>query len=82
MCAQSCPTLCNPTIVTHQAPGSTVHGIFPTRIMEWVAPSPGDLPNPGIKPVSSVSPALAGRFFTTEPPGNPHKGILLSHKKE
>ena len=29
-------------------------------------PSPGDLPNPGIKP---MSPALAGGFFTTEPPG-------------
>ena len=29
-------------------------------------PSPRDLPNPGIEP---VSPALAGRFFTTEPPG-------------
>ena len=29
-------------------------------------PSPGDLPNPWIKP---MSPALAGRFFTTEPPG-------------
>jgi len=27
-------------------------------------PSPGDLPNPGIK---SVFPALAGRFFTTKP---------------
>ena len=31
-------------------------------------PSPGDLPNPGIKP---VSPALASWFFTTEPPGKP-----------
>ena len=31
-------------------------------------PPPGDLPNPGIKP---MSPALAGRFFTTEPPGKP-----------
>ena len=30
--------------------------------------SPGDLPNPGIKP---VSPALASGFFTTEPPGKP-----------
>ena len=29
-------------------------------------PSLGDLPHPGIK---SMSPALAGRFFTTEPPG-------------
>ena len=29
-------------------------------------PSPGNLPNPGIKPMSL---ALAGRFFTTESPG-------------
>ena len=29
-------------------------------------PPPGDLPNPEIKP---ASPSLAGRFFTTEPPG-------------
>ena len=28
-------------------------------------PSPGHLPNPGIKPVSLMSPALAGGFFTT-----------------
>ena len=31
-------------------------------------PSPEDLPNPGIKSKSPVSPALAGRFFTP-PPG-------------
>ena len=31
-------------------------------------PSPGDLPDPGIEP---VSPALAGGFFTVEPPGKP-----------
>ena len=31
-------------------------------------PSSGDLPDPGIEP---VSPALAGGFFTTEPPGKP-----------
>ena len=35
-------------------------------------PSPGDLPDPGIEP---MSPALAGGFFTTEPPGKPK--ILL-----
>ena len=35
-------------------------------------PSPGDLPDPGTEPASS---ALAGRFFTTEPPGNPGKGM-------
>ena len=28
-------------------------------------PAPGDLPNPGIEPTSLMSPALAGRFFTT-----------------
>ena len=28
-------------------------------------PSPGDLPDPGIKPVSLTSPAVAGGFFTT-----------------
>ena len=33
-------------------------------------PSPGDLPDPEIELVSLVSPALAGRFFTTAPPGN------------
>ena len=31
-------------------------------------PSPGDLPDPGIEP---VSPALAGGFFTAEIPGKP-----------
>ena len=31
-------------------------------------PSPGDLPDPGVK---LMSPALAGGFFTTEPPGKP-----------
>ena len=37
-------------------------------------PPPGDLPDPGIEP---VSPALAGRFFTTEPPGKPNSEIRL-----
>ena len=31
----------------------------------------GDLSNPGIKPASLVSPALAGGFFTAVPPGKP-----------
>ena len=34
-------------------------------------PTPGDRPDPGIEPVSLVSPALAGGFFTTVPPGKP-----------
>ena len=36
-------------------------------------PPPGDLLNPGIKPASLESPALAGGFFTAEPPGKPSK---------
>ena len=31
-------------------------------------PPPGDLPDPGIKPASLESPALAGRFFAIVPP--------------
>ena len=38
-------------------------------------PSPGDLPDRGIKP---TSPALAGGFFTTEPPGKPAMSAILS----
>ena len=34
-------------------------------------PPPGDLPNPGMKPVSLAFPALAGGFFTSEPAGKP-----------
>ena len=33
-------------------------------------PTPGDLSDRGIEPVFSASPALEGRFFTTEPPGD------------
>ena len=36
---------------------------------------PGNLPDPGIKLVSLTSPALAGCFFTTEPPGKPNLGV-------
>ena len=34
-------------------------------------PSPGDLSDPGIKPTSPAALALAGGFFTAEPPGKP-----------
>ena len=36
-----------------------------------------DLPRPGLEP---VSPALAGRFSTTVPPGKPYTTILSSYK--
>ena len=67
---QSWPALCHP--MDHSPPVSSVRGILQARILEQVAtlcPSPWDLPDPGIKPVSPVAPALAGRFFTAEPSG-------------
>ena len=56
---QSCPTLCDP--VDCSPPGSSVHGLFQARLLEWIAfPFPGDLLDPGIKP---GSPALQEDFF-------------------
>ena len=53
----------------HSPPGSSVHEILQTRGLEWVPfPSPGDLPDLEIEP---ASPALVGKFFTTEPPSKP-----------
>ena len=67
MCAQLCPTLCNAMDCSPW--GSSVHGISQQGYWSGLPfSSPGDLPNPGIKLASSVSPALAGRFFTTELP--------------
>ena len=55
------------------APGSSVHGIFQQEYWSGLQfPSLGDLYDPGLK---STSPALAGGFFTTDPPGKPHMYI-------
>ena len=67
-CVLSCvPRSVTPWTVATQSP---VSGGF-SRQEYWSGlpfPSPRDLPNPGFKP---VSPALAGRFFITCPPGKP-----------
>ena len=64
---QSCPTLCDS--MDCSPPGSSVYGILQARILQWVAiPSPGDLPNPGVKPWSS---ALQLDSLPSEPPGKP-----------
>ena len=50
-------------------PGSSVHGIFQARIVVGLpCPPPGDIPGSGIEAMSFMSPALAGRFFTTSTP--------------
>ena len=74
-----------PWTVPHQAPLS----VDSTDRQEYWSglpiPSPGDLPYPGSEPMSLMSPALAGGFFTPEPPGKPNSNIrrcwrpLLTH---
>ena len=61
---QSCPSLCNPWTVAHQAPlsmGFSWQGYWSGLPF----PPPGDLPDSGIEPVSPESPALVGGFFTS-----------------
>ena len=68
-----CLTLCDPKDCN--PPGSSVHGISGGRILEWVAISfskgsswPRD---------RTLISCIAGRFFTTEPPGKPNVPLLL-----
>ena len=88
---KSCLTLATPLTIAHQVP---LPMGFP-RQEYWSGlpfPSPGDIPDPEIEP---KSPALACKFFTTEPPGKPinrwilpfatiqinHEGIILKWSK-
>ena len=62
---QLCLTLCDP--VDCSPASSSVHADSPGE-EHWSGlpcPPPGDLPNPGFRASSLVSPALAGVFFTT-----------------
>ena len=57
-----------PWTVTRQAPLSM--GFFRQEYWSGLPfPTPGDLPDPGIEHASLASPALAGGFFTSVPPG-------------
>ena len=69
--------LCDP--MDCSLPGSSIHGIFPARILEWVAKSssrrpfwPRDLTH--VSYVSCVS-CIPGEFFTFEPSGKPIRSI-------
>ena len=44
-------------------------------------PPPQDLPDPGIKPKSLLSPALAGRYFATRTTGKPQLTLYLNSKR-
>ena len=69
-----------PWTVTHQVPLSMEF----SRQEYWSGlpfPFPGDLPDPGIEPVSLSSPALAGRFFTSWATGEALKNTVVSGGK-
>ena len=78
LCACSVFTLTRVCSLTQSCPALQTQGLWPTRLLSLAFPrqecwsglpcSPGDGPDPGIKP---ASPALAGGFFTSEPAGKP-----------
>ena len=73
VCVQSLQSyliLCHP--MARDPPGSSVRGIFPARILEWVGISyfSGSSQPRNRTSVSSIS-YTAGGFFTAEPPGKP-----------
>ena len=71
----TCSVLSN-SLRSHQAPLSMG---FPRREYRigLPFPSPGDFPGPGIEP---LSPALAGGFFTAEPPEKPCCAYVFTNK--
>ena len=74
---QLCPTLCDS--MDWSPASSSVHGIFQTRILEWVAMHPPrDLANPGMETASLISSALAGEFFATR---DTWKALPLARKE-
>ena len=69
-------TLSDP--VDGSLPGSSIHGIFQARVLEWAAISfSRDRPDPGIEPESLMYPA--GRFFTTS---STWEDLVLLKKKK
>ena len=64
-----CPTLCS--LMDCSLPGSSVHGIFLARVLEWIAmpSSKRSFQSKDRTHVFCIS-FIVGRFFTAEPSGN------------
>ena len=76
-----CLTLCDP--VDCSPPGSSVHGILQSRILEWVVmPSSRRSSRPRDQTCGSSGSCLAGRFFATEPLGMPTCDSTIISKKK
>jgi len=57
-------TLCDPMDSSYTDLSFSAHGVLQQECRSrLLCPPPGDLPNPGIKPKTPMSPTLAGRFF-------------------
>ena len=79
MCTQCCLILCDP--MSCRVPDSSIHGIFQARILEWVAISfSWGSSQPRDQTCVSVSPALAGKFFTSWATGKPRDQALVTLK--
>ena len=79
ICPCACSVMSNPFATPWTAAHQASLSMEFSRQDHWSwLPFPllGDLPNPGIKPRSLVSPALASRFFTTELPGKPGVSLI------
>ena len=61
-------------LINYSPSGSSVHGQEYWNGLPF--PPPGDLPNPGMETASPAPPALAGGFFTADPPGKANKAAL------
>ena len=78
--AQLCPTLSDPMV--HSLPGSSVHGIFQARTLEWVAIAFSD-----DKPAAAAAKSLQSCLTLCDPidgspPGSPIPGILQARTLE
>ena len=69
--AKSCPFFCHP--MGCSPPGSSVHGIFQARILEWVAIF-SSRESSQSRDHTWVS-CIIGEFFITEPPGKPREEV-------
>ena len=87
-------TVCTCSVASVMSSSLQPHGLYPTRLLclwglsrqeYWSGlpcPPLGDLPHPGIKTMTLMSPVLAGRFFTTEPLGKPHYHDMFVQTKK
>ena len=75
--AQSCLTVCN--TLDHGSLGYSVHGILQARIQDWLA-IPFSRGSSQPRNQTWIS-CIAGRFFTSEPPGKPFRDTLGKFQK-